>query len=194
MPLNTNALVNLAETKVWLDIPSSDTAQDALVEGLINSATAQIEKYCARAFKRLQRTELYDGRSSDLLLLTHYPAEKPLSIKVFGNELDQDSFGLQDEMTVKLVSGNVFPSGSLNVEVTYFAGYASIPDDLQTACKFLVQWLYNIRSDRRVGIQSKGKQSEQISFIQGMPKEVVEMISPYTRMEFPSVPGSVVNL
>lgn len=193
MPLNSNALVTLNEAKTWLDIPLSDTAQDALLEGLINTASTRIENHCSRLFKRTQRTELYDGRNSDLLLLKNYPAEKPTALVIHGTVLELGSFELQDEMTVKLLGG-VFPKGSLNVQVTYFAGYATIPDDVQTAAKFLVQWLYSVRTDRRIGIQSKNKQSESISFTSGMPQEIVEMLQPYVRMEFSLVPGAVVNL
>lgn len=193
MPLNSNTLVTLNEAKTWLDIPLSDTAQDALLEGLINTASTRIENHCSRAFKRTQRTELYDGRNSDLLLLKHFPAETPTALVINSTAIESTAFALQDEMTVKLICG-VFPRGSLNVQVTYFAGYATIPDDLQTAAKFLVQWLYSVRTDRRIGIQSKNKQSESISFNLGMPQEIVEMLQPYVRMEFSLVPGAVVNL
>lgn len=193
MALNANALVTLNETKTWLDIPLSDTAQDALLEGLINTASTRIENHCSRVFKRTQRTELYDGRNSDLLLLRYYPAEKPTALVIHNTVIAVDTFELQDEMTVKLLGG-VFPKGSLNVQVTYYAGYATIPDDVQVACKFFVQWLYSMRTDRRVGVQSKNKQSESVSFTSGMPQEIVEMLQPYVRMEFPLVPGAVVNL
>jgi hypothetical protein len=89
------------------------------------------------------------------------------------------------------------------VRVTYYAGYQNpislgagptFPSDLQLAVRWLVDWQYQQRTDRRLGMGGKGKQGENISFIQGMPKEVTEILDQYKRMEFPNVPGSVVNL
>ncbi len=208
MALNANAIVSLADMKAWLDVPALDTTKDSIIELHINSASGRIEKYIDRSLFRRQYIERYDGRNSDILLLKNFPAEKPTEVIIDNswnftvNALELTSFDLQDEMTVKLNYG-IFPRGSLNVRVTYYAGFQNpitlgagspFPSDIQLACRWLVDWQYQQRNDRRLGISGKSKQGENISFSSGMPKEVTEILDQYTRMEFPNVPGMVVNI
>jgi len=208
MALNANAIVSLADMKLWLDVPALDVTKDSIIELHINAASERIEQYLSRSLVRQQYVERYDGRSSDLVLLRNFPAEKPTEVIVdntwefTSDPIDPERYDIQDGMTVKLNYG-IFPRGSLNVRVTYYAGYQNpislgagptFPSDLQLAARWLVDWQYQQRTDRRLGMGGKGKQGENISFIQGMPKEVTEILDQYKRMEFPNVPGSVVNL
>lgn len=209
MALNANAIVSLADMKAWLDVPNTDVTKDAIIELHINSASDRIEKYLQRKLIRQQYVERYDGRNSSQLLLSQYPAEKPTQIIIdsswvfdAADALELTAYDLQDDMTVKL-NGSVFPNGTLNVKVTYYAGYKNpisggtgpeFPSDIKLACRWLVDWQYQQRTDRRLGMGGKGKQGENISFLQGMPQEVKELLDAHVRMEMPLAPGAVYNL
>ncbi len=47
-----------------------------------------------------------------------------------------------------------FPSGNHNIFVTYTAGYATIPDDLQLAAKIFCKDFYNKNKNEAIGLQS----------------------------------------
>ena len=206
MTLNSNALVTVATAKVHLDIPSADVSQDAKLELYINTASERIERHLDRKLIYQAHTERQDGRSSDRIMLKQYPAEKPTSLYDdpswdFLTPYDPAQYDIEDAGVVVLRYGR-FMRANLNIKVTYNAGYKSVvspgagpnlPADLQHACLLLVEWMYQMRADRRLGVKGKGKNQETISFSQGMPPEVVELLEPHRRLDAPLTPSSVGN-
>lgn len=206
MTLNSNALVTVATAKVHLDIPSADVSQDAKIELYINTASERIERHLDRKLIYQAHTERQDGRSSDRIMLKQYPAEKPTSLYDdpawdFLTPYDPAQYDIEDAGVVVLRYGR-FMRANLNIKVTYNAGYKSVvspgagpnlPADLQHACLLLVEWMYQMRADRRLGVKGKGKNQETISFSQGMPPEVVELLEPHRRLDAPLTPSSVGN-
>jgi len=206
MTLNSNALVTVATAKVHLDIPSADVSQDAKLELYINTASERIERHLDRKLIYQAHTERQDGRSSDRIMLKQYPAEKPTSLYDdpswdFLTPYDPAQYDIEDAGVVVLRYGR-FMRANLNIKVTYNAGYKSVvspgagpnlPADLPHACLLLVEWMYQMRADRRLGVKGKGKNQETISFSQGMPPEVVELLEPHRRLDAPLTPSSVGN-
>jgi uncharacterized phiE125 gp8 family phage protein len=206
MALNPNALVTVETVKVHLDIPVGETSQDAKIELYINTASERIERYLDRKLIYQQHVERQDGRSSDRIMLKHYPAEKPSSLYddpswEFLTPYEASEYDIEDAGVVILRYGR-FMRANLNIKVTYNAGYKSIvspgagpqlPADLQHACLLLVEWMYQMRADRRLGVQGKAKNQENIRFSQGMPPEVVEMLEPHRRIDAPLTSSSVGN-
>lgn len=204
MPLNSNALVTVAGVRSWMDIPATDTSHDLKIELLINAASDRIESFLDRSLERRTRTERLDGVRSSRILLKHYPADKPTILSFsddwnFSDELSPDSYDIQEQSIVVLKS-MASPRGNLNLKVVYAGGYVlpnsqlligdRLPSDLSMACLMLVQWLWQVERDRRLGVTSKSKQSESISFEQGLPKEIAEMLLPHKRLEFTAIHGS----
>ena len=198
MALNSNALVTVANAKTHLDIPISDVSQDAKIEMLINMASERIEQYLDRKLIYQQHTERMDGRSADRVILKNYPAEKPTQLYDdpawdFLTAIDSTAYDIESAGIVVLRSGK-FQRANLNIKVVYNAGYKSIvspgagpvlPADLQYACLLFIEWMYQMRADRRLGVQGKAKQNENIRFSQGIPPEVVEILEPHRRLEAP---------
>lgn len=206
MALNPNALVTVATAKVHLDIPSADTSQDAKLELYINTASERIERHLDRKLIYQTHTERQDGRSSDRIMLRQYPAEKPTSLYDdpgwdFLTPIEASGYDIEDAGVVVLRYGR-FMRANLNIKVIYNAGYKSVvspgagpnlPADLQHACLLLVEWMYQMRADRRLGVKGKAKNQENISFSQGIPPEVVEILEPHRRLDAPLSPSSVGN-
>ena len=185
MALNANALTTVATCKTQLDIQSSDTSQDALLERFINSASEQVERYCGRKFALRSFVEVRDGTRSNEMLLENWPVVSVTSVHVdtsraFGAEslLLASEYGVQAPNILRRHDA-FWPRGSMVVRVEYTAGYATIPADLEDACVMLVEHRYRMKNDRRLGRTSSGKQGESISYTETWPQEVLDLLEPY---------------
>ena len=201
MSLNSNALTTLAVAKDYLDILSSDTSQDSRVERMINAASDMIERYTSRKIKQQSITEYHDGKHSNRLVLREWPALKPSEIKVDSGWVfdstsvwSTDTYDIERDSVVILKYGTVFPKGSRNIKVTYQGGYATVPSAIEEACLIIVQWLDGLRTDRRVGVKSKSKGGENVSFEAEMPAVAKGILEPFIRIEFPESERSTTNV
>jgi len=108
-------------------------------------------------------------------------------IRIVGNDIylrDDDS----DNVIGRIFSGSV--AGS--VRVTYKAGWArdisDVPSDLRLATLQLVEWYEFRRSNKDVGIASKGVRGESYSKIteleEGIPTEIYQTLSSYINVSF----------
>lgn len=184
--------MTLNQTKDYLSIALADTSQDTWIETLINAASDRIERHCCRSFKSSSRQTLLDGHGNNEILLPHYPVTavadvREDSARVFGTDtkLETTAYGIMDTMVLRLHS-TYFSEGSQTVQVNYTAGYATVPGDLQIACLFLVEWMYRIRNDRRLGRGTVTKMSETIENLPGIPKEVLEILEPFVNIAISS--------
>lgn len=202
MPLNSQALVDLDTAKEHLGIPPANTSYDSLVERLINETTDRLEKLTGRRLK--QRTgivEYHDGLGNDSLLLNEWPCVKPTELRIDSNSVFTDAGTLIETTQYELElssrgegvgivliggCGRLFPKGKRNIKITYDGGYAVIPSDLEGACLWSVEFLWNMRSDDSVGVAVKGKNQENTTFRDSMPKIIQDTIDAYTRFEIPS--------
>ena len=218
MALKANALTDLATAKTHLEIPGADTTQDAKVERFINTASDFFEQYTGRKFITQTHTEYQDGRSTNRIMLRHWPITggpadgntKPeLSIdskSVFDatSIVDPDNYFVDSESTFELVlvgcssSGSTFPRGTRNIKVVYEAGYGTVgagdlPSDLVNACLDYVLWLYDRQNDRRIGRTNKSKGDENVSYEVSIPKSILDVLdNNYKRIDF-APPVGVLN-
>lgn len=208
MALAANALVTLAEAKDHLDIATSTPAIDARVERLVNTASQMIEGYTDR--KLIYQTESIrrDGRRSDRVLLPQYPVVAITALYDDPNweftpqtVIDPTEYYIE-EKSVLVLKGRAFSRANGNVRVDYSFGYKSPnggvlgyerPADLFYACLMTVEWLEKLRTDRRLGVQSKSKNGESISFAQDLPAEIQLMLRDYQRYEMPNSDSTTGN-
>jgi len=190
MALNSNALTTIAACKLQLDIPTSDTSVDALLERYINSASEQIERYCCRKFKASSYTEIRDGSRSNEMLLKNYPVTAISGVyidaaRAFGvdTQLASTEYAIIEPNVLRRHSYS-FGSVSQSIKIVYTSGYATIPADLEDACIMLVELRYAKKSDRSLGRNSTGKQGESISYTEGWPQEVTSILDGYKVLPF----------
>ena len=205
MALDTYALTTVAAAKSHLGILAGDTSQDAVLERFINSASARIENYINRKVLKRAYTEYQDGRGNDRILLRQWPADKPTELwddvdNEFtdpNNQFDAPDFVLEETsdggIGVVLVDGQRFNRGNQNIKIVYEAGYSTVPYDLQDACLFIVDYLYAIKQDRRVGVSSKSKNGESVQFLENLPEHITDILDRYARCEFALVSAPVGN-
>lgn len=180
MALNNNAITTLDNTKNFLRIETD--ADDALLESLINRATAMIEGlYCNRPIINIassstitlqSQTEYFDSNGeTDTLILKYYPIGTITSIYDDPDRTYTDTGDLvpstdyvvyEDEGRIKY--DGCFSEGNHSVRVIYTGGYttATLPVDLEQACIELVGLLYKQKDT--IGISGKSFSDGSISY------------------------------
>jgi uncharacterized phiE125 gp8 family phage protein len=208
MALAANALVTLAEAKDHLDILTSTIAIDARVERLVNVASQMIESYTDRKLIYQTASIRRDGRRSDRVLLPEYPVVAITALYDDPNWefsaqtiIDPTEYYVE-ENSVLVLKGRAFSRANGNVRVDFSFGYRSPnggvlgherPSDLFYACLMTIEWLEKLRTDRRLGVQSKSKNGESISFSQELPAEIQMMLQEYRRYEMPNSDATTGN-
>ncbi len=157
-------LTTLTNVKLWLTI--TDTAADAILTRLVSAASAFLTNWLNRQVIQATYTnEKYSGNGKTMLHLKNWPIQSVSSLIVNGVAVPASPDGLSngyvfDDKFIYLLGANVnsFPSGVfgkgiMNVSVTYVAGYATVPLDIEQACIELVALKFKERT--RVGIQSQ---------------------------------------
>lgn len=199
MALSAYALTTLVNAKEHLGIPAPTATYDALITRFINEATGKIETFCDRKLK--QRTgiiEFRDGFANDRILLDQWPATKPSQLWVDPTVLFTDTsyqlaatdyaldLSARGEGIGVVLLKSMFPRGVKNIKVVYDGGFVTIPDELEGACLWTVQFLYNMRTDQSVGVETKGKNQENTTYRDDLPKYVQDTLLAYKRAEWPT--------
>ncbi len=196
------ALITLATAKSHLNIPTATTSEDVRVQLFIDAASARISKYCERIFEQTTQTgELHSGRRQNVLLPNQYPviSVSALRISAARDWLSADSLVPASQYVISnfgqtITYDGYFPNGSNNVFLTYVAGYATIPADLQLACLWAVEWYYRHRTREDMGKTTTSKGDESIGILAEMPPMIKEILLDYKRTEMPNSYTGVDNL
>lgn len=182
-------LVTLALAKADLDIPDATTTEDTRIQKFVDAASEYIENECNRKFLQATYTnERYDGNDTRYLLLRQFPVTSITSIYldddwVFGagTEIVAGKRQTYRDCMVVRQCGVYQYTNALAVKVTYQAGFATIPTDIQQATLDMVLWLYAKRNDRRSGLTARSKLGENASYEDVVPASVTAMIAKHKR-------------
>ncbi len=177
MPLAPNALTNLEAVKTYLKI--TETVDDTLLEELINGSSYAIESYCERKFKQQTYTdEEYDGSGLKYLLLKQYPVQSVQSVTEDDTPITADEYKVKKSDGTLIRVNSIWPKGDINILVTYTAGYAEIPYDLELACKHLVMSYF--KSD--IASFSTTFQEGLVFRPEALPAQVKALVAPYKKV------------
>jgi hypothetical protein len=154
------------------------TTDDTLLEHLIKAATDYVEGilstsnpdvsnggYCNRRFQATTYTlAKYSGGGFKNLLLRQYPINSITTVVIDGTTkypsgsstlADVDIY-IDDAISGNLINANYWNSGDpQNIQVTYNAGFATIPHDLQLAVAGLVANRWNQKKNCTFGFKSE---------------------------------------
>jgi uncharacterized phiE125 gp8 family phage protein len=165
------ALTSLANVKQWLEITTS--TNDALLTRIIDSCSSYIESWLNRKILQASYTENYNGSGSSALTLTNYPIISLQSVSIGGvaqaivSQSDFTTSGVKFSGR-RLIGQNIkFSKGAGNIIISYTAGYAAVPSDIEQACIELVALRYKNGRGERLGVSSKALASESVSFFSG---------------------------
>ncbi|WP_051957231.1 head-tail connector protein [Bacillus sp. UNC322MFChir4.1] len=179
MPLSSNALTNLEAIKSYLKINSGQNTDDSRLEDLINSCSIAIENHCKRKFKeQTYSEEEYDGNGLKYLHLQQYPVKSVDSVTVDGILLSSDQYKVKKSNGTLIRTNSIWPQGDINVVVTYVAGYSTIPNDLELACKHLVMSYF--KAD--IASFSTTFQEGFVFRPEALPAQVKALVQPYKKV------------
>ena len=132
-------LCTLADLKAWL--PNQGNNDDVTLQSLITNASLQVLQFIDRphilASVLGSLTETYDGNDSDRLLPRQFPIIAVTGVSIDGVAIQQSTSPttagfLWDSRRI-LLRGFRFCRGLQNVQLSYTAGYSSVPLDLRQA-------------------------------------------------------------
>jgi len=198
------ALSDLPSLKRWLGIRPSQADQDQLLEELIDTATAIIEKKTSRRLKKRtfenDPTSISsDGSQTEVIWLLEFPVVSVAKVNLgFGSsDLASGDYAVyKDAGYIRLQRRVAFeedraynvlvPAGIQNVRVDYVAGYDPVPADLRQACRDLAAHMFvgSWASDKRMGLASRSVGDKAESYIADatIPPRVEQLIEPYVRV------------
>lgn len=165
-------LTTVAKVKEYLRL--SNNNDDAMLARLILAASAMIETYLNRKIEIDTYTEVFSGNNTTYHICTNYPVVGVSSVGV--NSVNQ-AIDFNDDG----VFASMFPKGNRNCTISYQAGYAIVPDDIEQACIELVATKYkNIEHIDKSSISMAG---ETTTFITAdIPAQIKIVLQQYKRV------------
>lgn len=177
------ALATLADLKRYLSISGGNV--DAELTALLDACSAMIEREMARQVTRGTRTERRHGNGLNMLQLRDAPIVSVASLTIDGQAIQNaDSNNgvgyLFSGSQLFLTGGPMFCRGTLNVSVTYDAGYETVPADLAHAVIETAAQAFKEKD--WIGYQSKSLGGETVSFLRSaMPDSARRVVATYAR-------------
>lgn len=180
------ALASLSDVKLQLDIPTSNTAQDARLTLYINAATQAIQTYCDRVFDVTARTEYHDGDLSNAIMSHQWPiisvtelwVDPTRSFTDTTYQLAPTDYLIQGESRITFTN-LLTPRVSGSIKLVYSSGYSTVPPDLNLACIWLVEWFQHHRNRGDMGRTNVSKGDESIGILAEAPKMILQLLGPY---------------
>lgn len=176
-------LTTLENVREYLNIQT--TSEDTLLSRLITAASSFIEKLLCNTFALTSYTEVYDGNGHRKLWVTHTPITSVSSVvvdsKTISPAIDSVSSGYGFTREGIFLYGFWFEKGLQNVRISYSAGYAQIPADVEDECLRIVGLRYKARD--RIGVSGKSVGGEHVSYDMGdMSEKVLSNLRAYRKV------------
>lgn len=132
MSLVANALTTVARFKTYHGVGTLTSAQDTILEGIVNAVSAYIMRYTGRIFKQQSfSNELLDSNGGNALFLKHFPVTT-VSLEARDDVDNTSNFSSVDseDYFIDYDSGILYLLGNLNwargrqrFRATYTAGF-----------------------------------------------------------------------
>lgn len=155
MAAGPNDLTTLANVKSWLNV--STTTDDTLLQRLLSAASGYIQAWCNRVFAEASYTDTFNGKDKTKQMLGNYPVLSVTSVTVDANVIPPSTAvtvpGFVNDIYSVMLRDYWFCRGIQNVVISYTAGYATIPLEVEQACIELVALRY--RERQHIGEVSK---------------------------------------
>jgi hypothetical protein len=190
MGLNANALVTLADLKLFLKIDAGQTQDDTLLELIINAVSTRFDTETGRNLKEATYTAIkLDGSGSKYLELPNYPvkADAITSIKEDGIALTQNTdyylYHTNFDGYLEKADGSLWNRGQKNIELTDTAGFNPIPDDIKIEALKQAGADFQTQKGKTWGEQSRTFPDGSVSFqSQDLLPSVKTVLNRYARM------------
>lgn len=187
-------LTSAANAAAWVGNGVLNT--DPVLARLITAVSAQIKQFLSIEVLSATYTETYSGTGSTRQMLRNAPVTAVASVLVDGVSIPAAISAVQpgfvfDDISVAL-RGYRFCRGVQNIEVTYTAGWATVPFDIEQAA---LDWIKAIweRQDRPADVTEQRAGDTEQRFTNGMltvggrlvapmPGAIAAALLPYQRV------------
>lgn len=185
------ALASLAQLKTQLGIISSETKYDAKLTLFLNAASSWVETYCERKFESQSYVELINGNRTNYFITDQWPIISVTELRISSNRdwasptslIPATDYGVSSDGIGITYYPGYLPQGYDNVRLTYVAGYATIPSDLQLATIWAAEWFYLHNNRGDMGRTTASKTGESVGVLSEVPQMIKQIIDPYRRMD-----------
>jgi hypothetical protein len=138
-----NDLTTLQNALVWLGCPNDDAY--GTLQRVITAVSTAIQSWAARPLKAADHVEVFDGRGRSRIMMSDYPINSvssviigelmevsvPPRVVVPGSQAPGYTFS---DKFVYVDPPYFFDKGRRNVQISYNAGFTTIPFDLEQGC------------------------------------------------------------
>ena len=192
-----NGYATLAELKARMGVPVSDTADDAIMESVIEAASRMTDKYCNRVFYSTAGQVRYFTPATEVLTFTDdlqsvsaVATDRNLD-RTWSNVIPAADFELgplnnlslgfpYTEIRMKPLAGESFDLGMEMVKVTGTWGFASVPDAINEAC-LITAARYFKRKDAPFGVAGGGEVGQSVA-LRAVDPDASVLLAPYRKI------------
>lgn len=197
MPLNSNALITVADLRSYMALASSDS--DDLIEVIINGVSTEFDRFVGRTLKQTAYTNLYlDGNGETILDFPNWPAATVTGVYendvllTAGDDYDYIVVSSDDDAYLQKLSASWIEvddavsgwyEGTRTVKVSScLLGYATIPADLALACLKQSALEFQRMKKKEWGETSRSVGDGSVSLLDpGLLPDVVAVLKRYRR-------------
>lgn len=182
-------IIDLEDLKQHLDLNSNEF--DDILGIYAESISDFIRNYLGRPIEIEAITEYFDGESlRDQVHLSSFPLvvddDHPLTFQyatgpysnLAWNDFNEDSY--QVDSDIGIIYADTMYSGRKNIKVTYFAGYATIPNPIKLAAIKLVAKVFNSR--RSDGFKDESLGDASITWDKFISDDISALLANYRRL------------
>lgn len=195
-----NGYCTLTEIKARLDI--TDTADDTILENIVEAASRHIDGYCNRRFYAASETRYFTPDAidwlfvDDLLTVTTFKTDEDAD-RVYETTWATTDYDLEPVnatytgepytmVTLPPTTRYAFPSHARAVQIVGSFGYASTtPDAINEACLLIAARLFK-RKDAPFGVTGTAELG-QLQVLPGEDQDAKRLLAPYRRFAIGAV-------
>lgn len=187
MSLPSYALVSIEEAAEYT---KATPEEQPFLERYVAAASSWFEKFTARRLKSQTITEeLYDGDGTHFLTPIDWPVNSVTTVEYATNIApwtwatgDTTNLVIHPRTYQLYWPDYTFPKGTLNIRLTYVAGYTTVPENLKQACLELTLDKWRMSDRQTQGVQTVNLEGQTLSLvIEAVPRSVLEVAKQYQR-------------
>lgn len=178
------SFVTLDEAKIYCDIDPAEVKYNSILEMLSNIATEKIQSWLDRDIFNTQYNEKLDiGTDQITIQLHNYPVTSVEGVTNYTTTLTTDDYCLySDHGAIRKVLGYWY-EGDQKVEVSYHAGYETIPECIKDATLQMIKRKWNDRLSGNIKSFSGGGISyTRADLIMGFDPDIASSIAHLRRL------------